>query len=207
MLKLFKPSLFLFVTIFCNTSSAMDIIRANLGAVANDVRTLYKMEVLHKALALTEEKYGPYKVVTTALLTKTSRAMLEISSGKNTNVYMALTTNEWESKTLPIRVPIRRGILNYRLLLIHRDNAPLFAKVKTLKDLKDLKMGLLEGWAGVKVMKANKLNVGAYNSYNGLFYMLSTKRIDYFPRGINEIYDELDIYNAKFKNLMIDLKL
>lgn len=183
---------------------AVEIIKANLGQIANDVRTLYKMEVLEQALSLTEEKYGPFKIIPSALLTRTNRAIIEVKSGKNTNVFIALTTNEWEEKTIPIRIPIRRGILDYRLLLIHKDNVENFKNIQSLSDFKPYEMGLLSGWATAEVMKDQEdLKVSNYNAYNGLFYMLATKRIDYIPRGINEIYDELEFYGKSMKNLVV----
>lgn len=191
------------VLAFVPATYALDIIKVNLGQIKNDVRTLYKMEVLQQALSLTEDKYGPYKIISTALLTRTSRAILEVSSGKKTNVFIALTTKTWEEYTIPIRIPIRRGILNYRLLLTHKDNLEAFSQVKTYNDLKEYEMGLLSGWATAEVMETNTLKVSNYNAYSGLFYMLETKRIDYIPRGINEIYDELEFYSDKMQNLVV----
>lgn len=184
-------------------SLAVDVIKVNLGQIEDDVRTHFKMELLRTALSLTQDKYGPYEIIPTAVLTRTSRAILEVNSGKKTNVFIALTTNTWEEKTIPIRIPVRRGILNYRLLVTHKDNLEKFAQIKSYDDLKQYEMGLLSGWATAEVMEKHSLKVSNYNAYSGLFYMLETKRIDYIPRGINEVYDELDFYRSNMKNLVV----
>ncbi|MGJ8691146.1 MAG: hypothetical protein ACSHW0_01545 [Thalassotalea sp.] len=203
-----KRVLFLLASLFYSQSClAVDVIKANLGQTANDIRTKYKIAVLEQSLKLTEEKYGPYKIIPSSLLTKTHRAILEIQSGKNINVFVALTTNEWEQKAIPIRIPIRRGLLNYRLLLIHKDNIDKFKQVDNIADLKKIKVGLLKDWATYSVLAANGFNVLGFNSYTGLFSVLSSQRVDYVPRGINEIDEEKALFDQHQQQLVVEPSL
>jgi hypothetical protein len=58
-----------------------------------------------------------------------------LQTGRILNVYIAVTNPGWEKETIAIKLPIRKGLLNYRLLLVHKDDLPLFEKIKTLKEL------------------------------------------------------------------------
>lgn len=190
-----------------NLSWATDIIRVNKGHARSDLQTQYKMDVVTTALELTKKIYGPYKILTQGPATTVDRAILEIKSGKTINTFFAVTTNKWEENTLPIRVPIRRGILNYRLLAIHKDKADLFKDIKTVEELKKLKVGVRSGWATTKILKKQGFNVVEANSYSGLFYMLSSGRVDYIPRGLNEIYGELERLNEELPGLTVEPNL
>ena len=43
-----------------------------------------------------------------------------------------------EKKYLPIRIPIQRGLLGYRVFLIHKDNVALFKSISEPNSLKKL---------------------------------------------------------------------
>lgn len=192
---------------FSYFSYGMDVIRINHDMSPTDSRTLYKIDVLNKVMQATEAKYGPYKIIMQGPATTTSRAILEVKSGVTINTFLAITTKEWEENTLPIRLPVRRGVLSYRLLATTQEKLPLFEDLNSIDELKKLKVGLRKGWVTTELLKSQGYNVFEANSYEGLFYMLSTGRIDYFPRGMNEIYKELSTRQKKLKNLVVEPNL
>ena len=192
------------LTLFVAISShAIDEIRFEKGQSASDVRMAHKLEILHTAMDKTIPDYGPYTISADVTL-NTLRAQLAIQEGKTINVYIALTDNIWEKIAIPIRIPIRRGILNYRLLLVHRDDLPLFREVQTIEDLKRLKAGLLHFWTTTKIMQQTGFNIITASNYDGLFKMLDSHRFNYLPRGINEIFAEFEQYKPTLKNIAIE---
>ena len=128
-------------------------------------------------------------------------------TGNIVNLYVAPADREWEAAMTPIRIPIRKGLLNYRILLINKDTAPAFAKVTSNADLRKLQVGLRPGWTTTKIMRALKLNITEGAGYNGRFKMLNANRFDYIPRGINEIFGEFDARSKTHKNIMIEQNL
>lgn len=131
-------------------------------------------------------------------------AFVELKAGRTINVHFAFTRPEWEKDTLPIRIPIRRGIVNYRLLLVNEQDLDQFKDIKSAEQLKRLKAGLQTGWATTEIMKKAGFNVIEGNSYDGMFDMLTRRRFDYFPRGINEIFDEVEQRSGETNTIVIE---
>lgn len=183
---------------------AKDVVRINKG---QDSHTQYKMIILQTALAVTEKKYGDYEVIINGPPTTIKRAIMEIKSGNTINAFMAVTTPAWEKNTLVIRIPVRRGILNYRLLSVHKNNLDKFANVHTLDDLKKLQGGVRIGWATTAVLKSHAFKLFEANTLRGLYHMLENNRVDYIPRGANEIYNELLLRKNSHPNLVVEPSL
>lgn len=96
-----------------------------------------------------------------------------------------------EENMIPVKVPIYRGLLGLRLLLIKPLNNEKFKKIKSLKDLKPYVAGHNMHWSDFGVFKANGLKVVSSTNYDALFEMLKHDRFDYFSRGVNEVWGEL----------------
>ena len=96
-----------------------------------------------------------------------------------------------EQNMIPVKVPIYRGLLGLRLLLIKPSNNEKFKKIKSLKDLKPYVAGHNMHWSDFGVFKANGLKVVSSTNYGALFEMLKHNRFDYFSRGVNEVWGEL----------------
>lgn len=188
--KIFLPIALLWLS-FVNNAFALDVVKLNPGRSSSDIRSLFKIETIETALKLTEAEYGVYKLEVDDALTTNARAIQELQTGEKINTFVALTNQTWEENTIAVKVPIRRGILNYRLLMVHKDSLDKFKDVQNINDLKELNVGLLRDWETTSVMRKNKFRVALSHSYNGLFSVLANKRIDYIPRGVNEIYDEI----------------
>ena len=186
---------------------AKDIVRMNKSYIANDLRFVYKHTVLNEALEQTVEQFGAYDIKLVDIHTTASRALSEIVSGENINLFIGVTSKDWEHKSKVIRIPIRRGILNYRLLAINKNSVNKFSTIKTLKELRKLGAGMRVGLVTTGVFERAKIKHFKLESLDGLYNMLNKNVIDYIPRGINEIYDEIalrDIDNVIIEpNLVI----
>ena len=118
------------------------------------------------------------------------------------DVYWSGASPYREEKLLPIKYPIYKGLLGYRLILIKQQNADLLSKVKELEDLKTFSVGQGSGWPEVKLYLENDFEVHTTTQYPALFEMLEKQRFDIFPRAIIEIWQELDTFSNM--NLAID---
>ena len=97
-----------------------------------------------------------------------------------------------EAEVIPIRIPVYKGLMGHRVLLVHRDNQRLFSEVNSFNDLMGFKLGQGRGWPDTTIMKHNGLTVVEATKYSGLFHMTDGKRFDAFPRGIHEPWSEME---------------
>lgn len=188
-------------------SFAVDVVKANIGESTLDQRISFKQEVLRSALEATRESYGEYEIEIHNYYMNAKRAFNELVPGETINVYYALTLPKWEKIATPIRIPVRRGLVSYRLLLIHEDSKELFSKVNTVEELKRLRAGLNDGWTSYEVMKRQDFKIVKVGGYDGMFNMLSVRRYDYLLRGVNEVFDEIKARQDYNKNLIIEPRL
>lgn len=198
-----RLSLSLFLLLIFQYCRAIDVVKITQGPSAYDVRSQYTIAILDKALLASTAKYGPYEIHIVGDSSPLKRAIQEVHLGEKYNLAMGLTTTEWENKTIAIRIPIRRGILNYRLLTVNTANLQKMKNISSIEDLKHYKVGLRRGWATTDVLKYLNFNIVHANSYDGVFNMLSVGRADYIPRGIHEIYDEIDARKPELDNLAV----
>jgi hypothetical protein len=168
-------------------AAADEVVRFPRPEFEGDRRSEYALQLLKLALS----KVGPeYRVEFAELPMNQDRAVLELEAGRVIDVAPLPSSAEREARLLAVRIPINKGVLGLRLGLVRKGDAALLADVKTLDDLKQVRLAQGQGWPDVEILRANGLSVIAAPSYEGLFKMLVGNRFDYFPRSALEIWDE-----------------
>ena len=186
---------------------SVDVVKIVKPRSELDQRRIYPDKVLEAALMKTVKEFGPYTIKRTVPEPARKRLLRDLITGSLVNVHSTATRLEWERESSPILIPIRKGLLGYRLFLVDRQDLSKFAAVRSAADLKALRVGLHAQWSTTKALKKIGFTVVGGSSYEGLFAMLNYQRFDYFPRGINEIYPEFESRRAKFPNMVIEPKL
>jgi ABC-type amino acid transport substrate-binding protein len=159
-----------------------------------DVRSRYTQRLLELVL---QRAYLTYRVELNPVRMQQGRAIVRLKSGDGIEVLSTMTSLEREQEMQPIRIPIDKGLIGWRLLLINKSQAAKFKSVATLDDLRKLTAGQGADWPDTRIMRANGLNVYGTSNYDSLFNMLESERIDYFPRSVTEIWAELDVYQQR----------
>ncbi len=193
-------------SIYPHSASAkdIDIIMIAKPHSALDQRHIYNNLVLTMALEKTVPSFGAYDLQETLSNLQRDRALHELIKGECINVHIVPTQQEWENKTIPIRIQLLKGLLSYRLFLIRKDDAEKFSKITSLDQLKRMKAGLRQQWSTTKALNLLGFQVVTGNKYEGLFRMLMSGRFDYFPRGVNEIFDEYDSHQSLYPDIGIE---
>jgi hypothetical protein len=172
-----------------------------------DARYAYHWEILRTALDKTAAKWGPYKMVAAETMTELRQTEeLMRASGKLSVMYLDAGP-EFEERLIPVRIPVDRGLVSYRIFLIHKDNKDLLKNVRNLSDLRRFSIGQGLGWGDVEILQASGLKVVTGSSYEGLFEMLANKRFDLFSRGAVEILQEYEDRKAALPDLAIEQRL
>lgn len=152
-----------------------------------DERSSYPLRMLELALSKAGRAYEarPSKVKMGQ-----SRALLQLSTGNDIDVFWSMTSKQRENDLLPIRIPLDKGLLGWRIFLIRQNTQASFSAIKSLEDLR--KMTAIQGhdWPDSEILRASKLPVEGSPHYELLFKLLAQGQVDYFPRSVIEIWDE-----------------
>jgi hypothetical protein len=170
------------------------VVRVKAPESDNDRRDDYFRDMLVLALSKTAAE-GPWRIDVGAPANQ-ARAVENLKAGR-LDVIWTLPTAEREAEMRPVRIPLEKGLLGYRVFLIRAGDAARFAAIASLDPLtaidglKALRAGQGKDWNSTRVMEAAGFKVDTAASYDSLFLMLREGRIDYFPRGLNEAWAEL----------------
>lgn len=109
----------------------------------------------------------------------------------NIDIFWSMTSAELERTVLPIRVPLFKGLLGNRLLIIREADQGRFAKVKSKQDFSAFRAGQNRYWPDATIIESNCLPLITSYKYKNLYPMLEGGRFDYLALGAQEIWDEL----------------
>lgn len=167
--------------------------RAPEGAA--DRRHEYFRQVLALALDKTRTDFGDFQVVSTDFPVSQARAFELLKQGKVVDVVWTMTTDGRENEALAVRVPLLKGLLACRVLLIHADDRERFSRITTLDELRRFSAVQGAGWPDTDILKANGMQTVVASDYDGMFHMLAERRIDFFPRSVMEVGTELETFD------------
>lgn len=147
----------------------------------------YPLQLLSLALDQTGVNYQlkpSEKVLTKA------KAMAILQDNREINIVWGMTNAQREEDLLPIRIPIFKGLIGWRLFLIRADMAERFQYIQELEHL--VKLSPLQGrdWADTKILQSNGFDVITELTQGALLNMLANAQGDFFPRSITEIWEE-----------------
>ncbi|SEC49396.1 hypothetical protein SAMN05444161_1241 [Rhizobiales bacterium GAS191] len=173
-----------------------------------DTRYDYYWQLLGQALAVTEPDFGPYALRQAALPMTERRALEELKTGSGLITVMVHgNVADYEQELLPIRFPLDKGLLGYRVFLIRSDTQPKMDGVHNLDQLRQHSIGQGQGWGDVVILRHAGLNVVEGGNYEGLFGMLAAGRFELFSRGVVEVGEELARQKPDHPELMIEPRL
>ncbi|MDX5298485.1 MAG: transporter substrate-binding domain-containing protein [Gammaproteobacteria bacterium] len=170
------------------TASPVRVLKVPRHTAEVDPEIQYLTDLLHQALS---RGNLPVQIQLTEHGMTQARALEEVGLRRGqVDVAWAMTSEALEARLQPIRIPLFRGLIGWRIPLVHGDTAHLFEKVEH-KDLTHLRPGQMPFWPDTAVLAGNGIDVVTSSNYKSLFQMLAFKRIDYFPRSVTEVQREL----------------
>ena len=195
------------ITIYSPLVSAMDVVKLLAPQAGFDKKEAHKDAVIERALEITTPEFGAYKIEKTSKSAVSGRALKMMQDGDIVNLSIRIANEEWHQNAIPIKIPIRFGVNSYRLLMVNKKDLDKFSQIQTLKQLKEIPVGLGRDWSISKVFRANDFETIESSNFEGTFLMLEHQRFGYIPRGINEIFEELRIRKDKLSHVTIEPKL
>lgn len=172
-----------------------------------DYRDRYALAVLKAALEASSARYGPFVLSVSPMIMERDRLMQEMVKGDLVNLTAQVTSEEWERRLTPIRIPLDKGFSGYRIFLIDGRRQARFSAMETLSQLQALPVGSGRQWSSTPVLRRAGFDVVTGTSVNGLHAMLAAQRFVYFPRSIEEALFERDAFSADFPSLAVEREL
>jgi hypothetical protein len=171
-----------------------------------DTRNDYYWTLLDNVLARTAPRWGPYELSAAPILMNGPRSYYELQKGALT-ILARSTGTDLEQTLLPIRIPLDKGLLGYRVFLIRAQMQAELDQVKTLQDLQRYSIGQAAAWNDVPILQAAGFRIVPGANYEGLFAMLAGGRFDLFSRSVVEAVTELEPRKSRYPNLVIERNL
>ncbi len=209
-LRIFFISICFMLVFSGNVSSAEKLVIYTRAPVSEkDSRQQFVTEIITAAMDHTVDAYGPYE--RKELPRMSWRRMFiprTMEAYPNLVIRVSGCDRGISSSLRHIPIPINRGIVGYRILLIPSALQEKFSAISNLAGLRA--SGLVAGqgrWLDADILKENDLPVVVGSSYEGLFPMLAAGRFDYLPRGVNEVFSELEGRKTKLPGIQVEEKI
>ncbi len=176
------------------------LVRVPVKSVDNE-RHSYPVDLLTFLLNASDR---PYKIQFSKQgITTQSRDIKRLINNKDIDIGWFGTSIYLEETLYPIRFPIWRGLLGYRIFIINKDRKEEFSKVASLMDLQQFVGNQGIGWTDIEILENSGLKQEE-SKYDVIFRMISNNRTDYFSRGIGEAFREISVQKTEHPNLMVE---
>jgi hypothetical protein len=153
---------------------------------------------------------GTYTLKQKQEATSQNRDIASLEKNEIDVIWIA-TSIEYEKRIKPIRIPMFKGLLGYRIFVIQQSNQALFDDIKTLSDLKKISIGQGLGWVDADILRSNGFRVIGALNHDQLYTMLARNRFDSLLRGIQEPWAEIENFKDSSivveKNILIEYPL
>jgi len=169
------------------SASVQKVVYSWPKSLAADTRGHYPIALLELALTKSGQ---PYQAQPSESLLSQYRTLRQLELKDGLDVVWTMTSPEREQKLRPIRIPIDRGLIGYRLLLIRQQDSQ---RIAAFTDAQIRSAATVQGldWPDLAILKTNGFRPFSSNSFEGMFDMLQAGRVDYFPRSVTEAWPEL----------------
>lgn len=170
--------------------------------------TVQRASLPYQALKLALDKApGTYALRPSAVTMQQGRQQMALAKDRDTiDVAWFGAKKSLEDRLKPVCIPIFKGLLGWRVALIHRDNRGRFRRVDGLDDLRELTAVQGLNWPDTAILRNSGITVMTAR-YDLLPRIVAAKRVDWFPRSIIEIWTEHRRWRADHPDLVIEQEL
>lgn len=155
---------------------------------ANDQRNLYPLKVLELALDATGVRYT---LTPSDKILLQAKSIRQLKENRDINVIWTMTSIQREKDLLPIRIPITKGLIGWRVLLIRESDGERFSVVRSLRELRSLHPVQGLSWPDTKILQSNGFNVETVVDFLDAISAIQSGTGDFLPRSIPEVLPEL----------------
>ena len=177
-------------------SESGDVIFAR--AFADDAYGYYHAKVLQRVLELTPE-FGIANAVPHPQPMPQARQIIKLKSGE-ADVMWSATSDIREQQLLPVRFPLLQGLAGYRVLVINAYKQAQFPQSLGKEAIQGFVGVQGKDWPDLAVLQHNGFKVEAAQWslwFHTMFTAVEKGMVDYFPRNVIEVTNDLERHKTK----------
>lgn len=175
------------------------LLSANLVAkevsVAKEQRNQYQRDYYLFELLQLALKNSPFKAMLTEVDEQQQRTIMKLARGE-VDIHWGMTSPEREKMAIPVRIPLFKGLIGYRVALVSEQHKNAFSML-TEQELKQRVAVQGHDWPDTQIMAQNGFRVKPIANYETMFKLTQTGAVDYFPRSVIEVQDELAEFGSE----------
>lgn len=194
--------LFTFIFLSLSVSTQAKNLTILASPYVEDATHQYFVELLHFVLEKSQPEYEKLDVEILKEKNVTHEITLHFIRDDLIDLSWAGTSSKLEDELLPVKIPLLQGLLGNRVSIIHKKNLEKFQNI-TQKELQNLVACQGEDWGDTDILEANDYSVIRVERFDLMFKMLNRARCDYFPRAIFEGYNELEVAQKLYPDLIM----
>lgn len=156
-----------------------------------EARQNYERDLLKSVLDATTQTYGPWQLTENKSDYPKAQDEAGVFRAKGHHLFVTVAGNKKlaNEDKIVVPIPIMKGLLGYRILIIREEDRETFAQITSAHQLKQLRLGIPETWADADLFRHNGFKVVERGSFDDLFDRLAAGEFDYVAFGANEIDD------------------
>ncbi|AJQ92471.1 hypothetical protein [Gynuella sunshinyii] len=187
-------ALWLLLTLQSLALAQSDVVYYLAPETDSDPRQVYPLQLLRLALNKVDPriqlKPSPFQMTQ-------SRALTELIDDNAIDVVWSATSRSREQIWLPVRIPIYKGLLGYRVFLYKPDALTQTPAELSLEQLKQIPMIQGHDWPDTKILEANGFTTLSTANYDATFRMLNQQPGRLYPRSVTEVWNEWQMYRQQ----------
>lgn len=151
----------------------------------------YFVQLLALALEKSKADYGSYKLEPIPVNMRQDRLFENVEKGQ-IDLMWTVTSERRERNALAIPIPLLKGLIGHRVLVIEQSKIDDFAQIKTLKQLAQYTGVQGHDWPDAVILDSAGLKIERVVKHTSMYKLVSSGIIDYFPRSVLEVIEELE---------------
>lgn len=179
---------------------------ADMKLIYNKGEIPYHIAMFKEALEHTKDM-GGYELKSADVTFSTPRQIDEVADDTGSVSFLVRSPSILDKglqRLTPIKIPLDKGLLGYRVLIARKQDLSKLAAINSLEELQKLKFGQGSRWVSVDVLTKAGFNVVRGYYAKGLLRMLDEERFDVFPRAIWEAPKELADAEKELPGLVLE---
>ncbi len=174
-----------------------------------EIRREYEREVLLAALAATAEQYGAWQLHEVNADYPDAAEEAAVFRRKGHDLFVTVAGNEKlaDEEKIVVPLPLMKGLLGYRLLIINAGDQRRFSAIGSAQALRRLRNGIPATWADAGLFRKNGYTVVERGNFDELFDRLKSGEFDYVTFGANEINSVFESRAEPLGGLIIEPSL